>query len=158
MENTSLPLRTSSQHLPPSPLGPGLDSTSLPPGPGLDSTSLPSPSGTRSQHLPPPRTRSQHLPPPRDQVTTPFPSGTRSQHLSPGTRSGQHLPPFPPELCTGGRYASYWNAFLLFLCHCIYISRNIADNNTVISYGKMGSNFTISCSSHACYLINFCLD
>ena len=78
--------------------------TSLPPGPGHNP---PSPPGTRSQHLPPP--------PPRDQVTTPpSPLGTRSQHLPhPRTRS-QHLPPTAHlELCAGGRFAFYWNAFLL---------------------------------------------
>ena len=40
-----------------------------------------------------------------DQVTTPPPPPeTRSQHL-----------PLPPVLYAGGRYASYWNAFLLLV-------------------------------------------
>ena len=66
----------------------------------------PSP-GTRSQH-PPPRTRSQHplLLPPPDQVTTPPPPRTRSQH--------------PPGLWAGGRYTSYWNAFLFFVIILVY--------------------------------------
>ena len=52
---------------------------------------------TRSQHLPPSLPPwdqpgdNTSLPPPPDQVTT---------------------PPPPPGLCAGGRYASYWNAFL----------------------------------------------
>ena len=51
---TPLPPGTRSEHLPPSPLGPGQNIYSLPPG-------------TRSEHLPPPPppgTRSEHLPPP----------------------------------------------------------------------------------------------
>ena len=64
----------------------------------------------------------------RDQVTTPSllspplgPGHNTSLHPSPGTWSqhlppppgawSQHLPP-PPGLCAGGRYTSYWNAFL----------------------------------------------
>ena len=118
------PSGTRSQHLPP----PGLRSQHHPP-------SLPSPLGPghNTSLPPPPGTRSQHLPPPWDQVTTPPSPGTRSQHLPPRTRS-QHLPlprpghntslppppwdqvttpTFPPGLCAGRRYASYWNAFLL---------------------------------------------
>ena len=47
-------------------------------------------------------------PPPQDE--------TRLQHLPPSLPPpwtwSQHPPPLPPGLCTGGRYASYWNAFL----------------------------------------------
>ena len=47
------------------------------------------------------------------QVTTPpSPPRARSQHLPPpGPGHNTSLPP-PPRLCAGGRYASYWNAFL----------------------------------------------
>ena len=113
----------SAQHLPPRdqvttpPSSPGQH---LPPPPGTRSQHPPGqhlpPPGTRSQHppgqhLPPPGTRSQHppgqhLPPPWDQVTTPLPWKT------PPCPPGQHLPP-SLGLCTGGQYASYWNAFLL---------------------------------------------
>ena len=56
---------------------------------------------------PSPRT----IPPPMDNTSLP-----PGQHLPPwttppSTPPGQHLP--PPELSAGGRYASYWNAFLL---------------------------------------------
>ena len=117
----SLPPRTWSQHLPPPwdlvttppfPRDLVTTPTSLflpppspppPPGPGHNTsppsdlvTTPPSPRDllTTPPSLPP-RTWSQHLPPPWDLVTTP-PS----------------LPP-PRGLCAGGRYASYWNAFLL---------------------------------------------
>ena len=143
-----------SQHLPPSPPGPGYN-TSLPPGyrsqhlppPWARVTTPPSlPPGDRSQHLPPPPgTRLQHLPPPhgyRSQHLPPFlppplgtghntslppplgtghntslppslPPGHRSQHLPPSPRAQVTTPPSPPPgLCAGGRYASYWNAFL----------------------------------------------
>ena len=104
------------------PLPPGLGhNTSLPPRPGHN-TSLPPPDlvttppsplpGTWSQHLPPsPQTWSQHLPPsPPDLVTTP-PS------LAPPPGPGHNTSPRPPGLCTGGWYASYWNAFLLLIKH-----------------------------------------
>ena len=87
-------------------------------GPGHN-TPLPPPTpehghGTWSQH-PLPRNmdmgpgHNTPLPPPTwDMVTTPAPSPL------PGTWS-QHPPLPPPGLCAGGRYASYWNAFL-YLC------------------------------------------
>ena len=99
---------TRSQHLPPS-SGPG------------HNTSLPQ---TRSQHPPepghntslPPRTRSQHSPGPDH--NTSLPPWTRSQHLPPSPPPGPDQVTTPPSApphrtCAGGRYASYWNAFLL---------------------------------------------
>ena len=70
---------------------------------------------TMSQHLPPPPgTRSQHLPPPRDQVTTPPSPRDQVTAPPPPPRDQVTTPPPPPQvLYTGGRYASYWNAFLL---------------------------------------------
>ena len=91
--------------------------------------------GTWSQHPPTPGhghgTWSQHPlpPPPRtwtwDLVTTPppFPPPPPDMDMGPGHNTplppppihghgtwSQHLP--PPGQCAGGRYASYWNAFL----------------------------------------------
>ena len=93
LDNTPPPLGPRSQHLPP-PTGqhlppPPLKHLPPPPGPGHN-TSLP--------------------PPPWDQVTTPPPSSplvTRSQHLPLGPGHNTSPPP-----CAGGRYTSYWNAFL----------------------------------------------
>ena len=93
--------------LPPQDPGSGLDIYPLPPpGSGLNIyplppqdqvwTSTPPGSGLDIYPLPPPRIRSGHLPPPpppQDQVWT-------------------STPP-PRTLHAGGRYASYWNAFLL---------------------------------------------
>ena len=63
------------------------------------------PPGTRSECLPTPLGPGQNVYPlpPWDQVrmSTPSPPGTRSECL-----------PSPPPLHAGGRYASYWNAFL----------------------------------------------
>ena len=100
--------------LPPSPLGTGHNTTLLP-GPGHN-TSPPPPGPGHNTSPPPPRTRSQHLPSPRDQLTTP-PSPPRAQITTPpspppGHRSQHHPPSPPPRLHAGGRYASYWNAFL----------------------------------------------
>ena len=115
--NTSLQTRsqhlplpgTRSQHLPP-------DQVTTPPPPWDQVTTPPSPPGTRSQHLPLPRTRSQYLPLHWDQVTTRHSllGPGHNTSLPPGTRS-QHLPPPHPGLCAGGRYTSYWNAFLFFI-------------------------------------------
>ena len=124
-----LPPRTRSQHLPPPREHlppPGQHLPPSPPGPGHNTS------------LPLPWHRSQHLPPPLDQVTTlpsppPPPPGTghntaltlprhRSQHLPPPWTRSQHPPP-PAGLYAGGRYASYWNAFLLgynIICTEIY--------------------------------------
>ena len=80
------------------------------------------------QHLPPPNQgqMSQHLlppwttPPPLDNTSLPLDNTSHPlprQHLPPPWTTPpspqSHLPPSPPGLCTGGRYASYWNAFLL---------------------------------------------
>ena len=85
-------------------LGPG-HNTSLPPGPGHNTWKPPPDQVTTP---PSPLARYQVITPPShpwDQVITPpSPHGTRSQHLPP-----------PPGLCTGGRYASHWNAFLFSL-------------------------------------------
>ena len=131
LDSVQLLTETRSQHLPPwttppSPPGPDhtslppLDNTSLPPWdqvttppslPSLDNTSLPPPwdQVTRPPSLSP---SGQHLPPP------PPPPGTRSQHFPPSPRDQVTTP--PPGLCAGGRYASYWNAFLLITC--VYLS------------------------------------
>ena len=98
------------QHLPPPPW----DQVTTPPSPSLDNTSLPPPG--------------QHLLPLWDQVTTLHsPLDNTSPWLGSKVTTpplGQHLPPLPwlgskvttppppPGLCAGGRYASYWNAFL----------------------------------------------
>ena len=76
--------------IPSPPPGPGQNiytPSHPPPGPGQNIYPLRPPPlpGTRSEHIPPP---------PRDQVRTSTP-----------------FPP-PPRLHAGGRYASYWNAFL----------------------------------------------
>ena len=72
---------------------------------------------------PPPGTWSQHLPPPlhlRHGHNTPLPPPW-NMDMGPGHNTP--LPtwdmvttpaPPPPGLCTGGLYASYWNAFLLY--------------------------------------------
>ena len=138
----SPPPGTRSQHLPPSSQGQVTTPPSLPPGPGHNTslpplgpghnTSFPPPPGPgHNTSLPPPRTRFNinvaeiwtSLPPPWDQVTTP-PSLTPPPPPGPGHNTS--LPPSPPPaqdqvttppslhpgLCAGGRYASYWNAFL----------------------------------------------
>ena len=76
---------------PPSPLGPGHNTSPLL-GPGHNTS--PPPPGTRSQHLPPPPLlgpgRNTSLPPPLlgpGHNTSPPPPGTRSQHLPPPLRS-----------------------------------------------------------------------
>ena len=138
------PLGTRSQHLPPS-LGPGHNTppppgpghnTSLPPGPGHNTspnqdqvtTPLPPP-GTRSQHLPQPRPGHNTSPPPRHQVTTPpspWDQVTTPPPPPPPLGTGHNTSPPPPlgtrchnssplGPCAGGRYASYWNAFLFIL-------------------------------------------
>ena len=111
LDNTSLPPpRTRSQHLPFLPPGPG-HNTSLPPWTTPPSLPPPGPGHNTSPldntSLPPPRIRSQHLPPSQDQVTTPTSLPGPGHNTSLPPPSGQH----PPGLCTGGRYASYWNAF-----------------------------------------------
>ena len=87
---------------------PGTRSECLTPPPTWDLVrmSTPSPPGTRSECIPPPpETWSECLPPPRDQV--------RMSTPPPETWSECLPPPPPPKLQAGGRYASYWNAFLL---------------------------------------------
>ena len=80
------------------------------------------------QHLPPPPWTTppprQHLPPlPRQHLLLPrttFPPLLDNTSVpldntslpSPWPRSKVTTPPPPPGLCTGERYASYWNAFL----------------------------------------------
>ena len=99
---------TWSQHLPPSPQD--LVTTPLfPPGPGHN-TSLP-PLGPG------------HNTSPQDLVTTPHP-------LGPGHNTS--LPPSPPEVCAGGRYASYWNAFLL----CEILAANYYSNRIILKFDK----------------------
>ena len=109
--NNPLPLPgTRSQHLPPFPL----DQVTTPPplGPGHNTsprdqvTTPPSPSPRPGHNtsLPPPGPGHNTSLLPRLGHNTSLPlSGTRSQHL---------LPSLPPQPCAGGRYASYWNAFL----------------------------------------------
>ena len=128
--NTSLPPRDQVT-TPPSPPGPG-HNTSPP-----ETRSQHLPPRTRSQHLPPPLpgpghntslplsllSRDQVTTPPssRDQVTTPPPLGPGHNTSQPPPLLGQghntSLPPSqllpPPVLYAVGRYASYWNAFLL---------------------------------------------
>ena len=98
----------------------------LPPGP--DTTPRPDttpqsrhhhPPWTRHQHHhPPPRTRHHH---PREQ-TPPRPDTTPwEQTLPPGAEPPREQTP-PREAdssirSTSGRYASYWNAFLLCVCY-----------------------------------------
>ena len=112
--NTSPSQGQRSHHLP-------LDNTSLPPRPGSKvTTPLP------GQHLPPPSQgqRSQHLP-----WTTPPPPPPPGQHCPPPWTT---LPP-PPELCAGGRYASYWNAFLFLLLLFLLLLISACQR----SYGKV---------------------
>ena len=115
LDNTFPPPGHRSQHLPPPP--PWAQVTTPPSPPGHRSQHLPPPSGHRSQHPLPPRHRSQHLPPPpppRAQVTTP---------PSPPPWAQVTTPP-PRGLYAGGRYASYWNAFLFV---CIFHNNNQFD-------------------------------
>ena len=84
---------------------PPWDQVTTPPSP-LDNTSHPPPPGIRSQHLP---LGPGHKPPsllgPGHNTPPPF--------LGPGDNTSLPLQASPPPgLCTGGRYASYWNAFL----------------------------------------------
>ena len=83
VDNTSLPPRTRSQHLPP----PQAQITT-PPSPQAQVTTPPSPG-----------TRSQHLPPPQSQVTTPpsLPPGHRSQHLPSPSWDQVTTPPYPRD-------------------------------------------------------------
>ena len=121
--------RTRSQHPPPE-HGHGTWSQHPPPEHGH---------GTWSQHPPPSPpehghgTWSQHPPPPTwtwDLVTTPAPlAPPRNMDMGPGHNThplppppehghgtwSQHPPPLPPGTMRRGRYASYWNAFLLLL-------------------------------------------
>ena len=106
------------------PLGPGqnvyplppwdqvrMSTPSPPPGPGQNVYPLPplGPSTPMVNHLPPPPpgTRSECLPPPPlwDQVRMSTPSPPPWDQVRMSTP--------PPRLHAGGRYASYWNAFLL---------------------------------------------
>ena len=71
------------------------------------------PEGGGGQHLPPPDNTSplgQHLPAP----PPPGPGHNTSPPPQLGSKvtTQQHL---PPGLCAGGRYASYWNAFLSYV-------------------------------------------
>ena len=91
--------------------------TTPPPQDGTRSQHLPLPPGWDQVTTPPPSvisTRSQHLPPPQgwDQVTTPPPPGWDQVTTPPRMGPGHNTSPPPPGLCRGGRYASYWNAFL----------------------------------------------
>ena len=107
------PPRTRSGHLPPPPPGPGQDIYPLPPDQVRTSTPPPGP----GQDIYPPwdQVRTSTSSPPWDQVrtSTPSPPRTRSRHLPPPRGPGQDIyPPPPPRRHAGGRYASYWNAFL----------------------------------------------
>ena len=97
----------------PPPPPPGLGhNTSLPPKPGHN-TSPPKPGhNTSLPHLGPGHNTS----PPNQVTIPPFlppPGPGHNTSLPPGPGHNTSLPPPPPGLCAGGRYASYWNAFLL---------------------------------------------
>ena len=80
--------KVSGQHLPPSPQD-QVTTPPSPPGPGHNTSLLPE----------------QHLPPLLDNTSLPW---TTPLFLPPLDNTS----PPPPGLCAGGRYASYWNAFL----------------------------------------------
>ena len=120
--NTSLPPSgTKSQHHPPP-----RDQVTTPPPPGTKSqhhhppwdqvTTPPSPLGpSHNTSLPPPGPSHNTSPSPWDQVTTP-PSPPPQDHVTtPPSPPDQVTTPPLPVLYAGGRYASYWNAFLFVI-------------------------------------------
>ena len=90
------------------------------------------------QHLPPPWPGSKVITPlPPSPLTTPHLDNTS---LSPWTTPSSLPPPSPPPpgLCAGGRYASYWNAFLLIknshlICFVSTLSNHCHECGTTIS-------------------------
>ena len=114
--STTSPSGTRSEHLPPpdqvrtsTPLPPGPGQNIYPPEPGQNiyppdqvRTSTPLPPGPGQNIYPLPPEPGQNIYPP-DQVRTSTPPGP-----------GQNIYPLPPRLHAGGRYASYWNAFLFY--------------------------------------------
>ena len=105
-------------HLPP----PGTRSEHLPPpAPPWVRTSTP-PSNQVRTSTPPPGPGQAIYPPPLEpgQDIYPLPSWDQVWTSTPSPpRPGQDIYPLPPRrLHAGGRYASYWNAFLL----CVFIT------------------------------------
>ena len=95
--NTPLPPRMRPGYNTPPRMRPGYNTSP----PGWDQVTTPPPPRTWNLVTTPPPP-----PPGWDQVTTPPPPPPPTRRMRPGYNTS------PPGLCAGGRYASYWNAFL----------------------------------------------
>ena len=121
------------------PLGPGQNIYPLPPPPGPGhNTSLPPPLDNSTYPLPsPPLWTTAPTPPPPLWTTAPtLPPLDNSTYPPPLDNST--YPPSPPLRSMGGRYASYWNAFLLNL-YPLYrpLQSHIWDHRAIISAGLL---------------------